>query len=172
MGILKKKKEENKEPQYYMSSTNIRTLNYKVYYMSIVEKIIYFLLAFAVGAACGYLFYGGIGKDEFGDPTQITKILNIVIPSIVGCVTGYLFLPIRVNQIIDKRRRMIKTQFRDMLESLSTSLNSGKNVTDAFLAVQQDLSMQYDEDAFIQNELRVIISGIRMTITSARLTYF
>ena len=161
MGILKKKKEENKEPQYYMSSTNIRTLNYKVYYMSIVEKIIYFLLAFAVGAACGYLFYGGIGKDEFGDPTQITKILNIVIPSIVGCVTGYLFLPIRVNQIIDKRRRMIKTQFRDMLESLSTSLNSGKNVTDAFLAVQQDLSMQYDEDAFIQNELRVIISGIR-----------
>ena len=98
MGILKKKKEENKEPQYYMSSTNIRTLNYKVYYMSIVEKIIYFLLAFAVGAACGYLFYGGIGKDEFGDPTQITKILNIVIPSIVGCVTGYLFLPIRVNQ--------------------------------------------------------------------------
>ena len=151
MGILKKKKEENKEPQYYMSSTNIRTLNYKVYYMSIVEKIIYFLLAFAVGAACGYLFYGGIGKDEFGDPTQITKILNIVIPSIVGCVTGYLFLPIRVNQIIDKRRRMIKTQFRDMLESLSTSLNSGKNVTDAFLAVQQDLSMQYDEDAFIQN---------------------
>ena len=115
-----------------MSSTNIRTLNYKVYYMSIVEKIIYFLLAFAVGAACGYLFYGGIGKDEFGDPTQITKILNIVIPSIVGCVTGYLFLPIRVNQIIDKRRRMIKTQFRDMLESLSTSLNSGKNVTDAF----------------------------------------
>ena len=66
-----------------------------------------------------------------------------------------------VNQIIDKRRRMIKTQFRDMLESLSTSLNSGKNVTDAFLAVQQDLSMQYDEDAFIQNELRVIISGIR-----------
>ena len=85
--------------------------------MSIVEKIIYFLLAFAVGAACGYLFYGGIGKDEFGDPTQITKILNIVIPSIVGCVTGYLFLPIRVNQIIDKRRRMIKTQFRDMLES-------------------------------------------------------
>ena len=161
MGILKKKKEENKEPQYYMSSTNIRTLNYKVYYMSSVEKIIYFLLAFAVGAACGYLFYGGIGKDEFGDPTQITKILNIVIPSIVGCVTGYLFLPIRVNQIIDKRRRMIKTQFRDMLESLSTSLNSGKNVTDAFLAVQQDLSMQYDEDAFIQNELRVIISGIR-----------
>ena len=161
MGILKKKKEENKEPQYYMSSTNIRTLNYKLYDMSIVEKIIYFLLAFAVGAACGYLFYGGIGKDEFGDPTQITKILNIVIPSIVGCVTGYLFLPIRVNQIIDKRRRMIKTQFRDMLESLSTSLNSGKNVTDAFLAVQQDLSMQYDEDAFIQNELRVIISGIR-----------
>ncbi|MEI3213949.1 MAG: hypothetical protein V8S90_06855 [Lachnospiraceae bacterium] len=81
MGILKKKKEENKEPQYYMSSTNIRTLNYKVYYMSIVEKIIYFLLAFAVGAACGYLFYGGIGKDEFGGPypdNENTKYCNSI----------------------------------------------------------------------------------------------
>lgn len=160
MGLFKKKEEE-KEPQFYMSMTNIQTLNYKVYYMSIAEKIFYFLIAFVIGAACGYLFYGGIGKDEFGEPTKLTIILNIAIPTIVGSIAGYMFLPIRVNQIIEKRQRMIKTQFRDMLESLSTSLSAGKNVTDAFLNVQQDLAMQYDEDAFIQNELKVIISGIR-----------
>lgn len=169
--MLFKKEEKEKEPQYYTSMTNIQTLNYKVYYMSLVEKIIYFLLAFAVGAVCGYLFYGGIGKDEFGEPTTLTKVLNIVIPSLVGIVCGSIFLPVREKQIVAKRQRMIKRQFRDMLESLSTSLNSGKNVTDAFLAVQQDLALQYDEDAFIHNEMRVIIAGIRNNLEIEVLLY-
>lgn len=166
-----KKEEQEKEPQYYTSMTNIRTLNYKVYYMSLAEKIGYFLLAFLVGAACGYLFYGGIGKNEFGEATTLTKILNTVISSIVGTVCGCIFLPVREKQIIAKRQRMIKKQFRDMLECLSTSLNSGKNVTDAFIAVQQDLELQYEEDAFIHNEMRVIIAGIRNNLDIEVLLY-
>ncbi|MEG2429434.1 MAG: hypothetical protein RSA99_03545, partial [Oscillospiraceae bacterium] len=63
---FKKKNKEPQEPAYFMSATNIQTINYKVYYMSLKEKILYFLVAFVVGAAVGYLFYGGIGKDEFG----------------------------------------------------------------------------------------------------------
>lgn len=161
---MKKSKKNEREPQYYTSMTNIRTLNYKVYYMSLVEKFLYFMLAFAIGAACGYLFYGGIGKDEFGEATTLTRVLNVLIPSIVGSVCGVIYLPIREKQIIAKRQRQIKRQFRDMLECLSTSLNSGKNVTDAFLAVQQDLMLQYSEDAFIHNEMRVIIAGIRNNI--------
>lgn len=172
MSLFRNKKEEQeKEPQYYTSMTNIQTLNYKVYYMGIVEKILYFLLAFIAGAVCGYLFYGGIGKDEFGEATTVTKILNIVIPSIVGIVCGCIFLPMREKQIIAKRQRMIKRQFRDMLECLSTSLSSGKNVTDAFLAVQQDLALQYDEDAFIHNEMKVIIAGIRNNLEIEVLLY-
>ena len=163
MSLFQKKKKEEKElePQYYVSMTNIKTLNYKVYYMSKFEKVAYFLIAFLVGATCGYLFYGGIGKDEFGEATTLTRILDIVVPIIVGTVFGKVFLPIRVRQILDKRQRMIKRQFRDMLESLSTSLNSGKNVNDAFMSVQQDLALQYNEDAFIHNEMKVIMSGIR-----------
>lgn len=60
MGILKRKEKKELEPQYYTSATNIQTVNYKVYYMSKKEKIFYFLLAFAVGALVGYLFYGGL----------------------------------------------------------------------------------------------------------------
>jgi len=61
MGLFKKNtKVEEPEPQYYMSATNMQMLNYKVYYMSKLEKILYFLLAFIVGAAVGYLFYGGV----------------------------------------------------------------------------------------------------------------
>ena len=48
MGLFKKKEKEPMEPQWYMSATNIPTYNYKVYYMSAKEKILYFILAFVV----------------------------------------------------------------------------------------------------------------------------
>ncbi len=160
MGLFTKKEKAELEPQYYLSATNIPTYNYKVYYMKPVEKILYFLLAFVVGAVVGYLFYGGIGKDEFGQPTLLTYILDIGISCGIGLTAGILFLPIRTQQIIDKKRRVLKSQFRDMLESLTTSLGAGKNVTDSFKAIYDDLKIQYEEDAYILKELEIIISGM------------
>ena len=163
--MSKEKKEKKvKEPEFFMSATNIPTYNYKVYYMKPVEKILTFLLAFAVGAAVGYLFYGGIGKDEFGQATTLTYILNILIPGIVGIAAGVLFLPIRVNSIITKRRKDLTQQFRNMLEALTTSLGAGKNVNDAFVAVYDDLKIQYDEEAYILKELEIILAGINNNI--------
>ncbi len=159
MGLFKKEKKEQ-EPQYYLSATNIPTYNYKVYYMKPIEKVLYFLLGFAVGAAVGYLFYGGIGKNEFGEPTTLTYVLNILISGSVGIAAGVMFLPIRTEQIIAKKQRALKLQFRDMLESLTTSLGAGKNVTDSFKNIYDDLKVQYEENAFILKELEVIISGM------------
>lgn len=163
MNLFKKEKKEL-EPQYYMSATNIPTYNYNVYHMSKKEKILYFLLAFAAGAAVGYLFYGGIGKDEFGRPTTITYVLNILIPGIVGTIAGILFIPIRTQQIIQSKKTKLNTQFRDMLETLSTNLGAGKNVTDSFKSVYDDMKIQYEEDAFILKELEVILSGMNNNI--------
>lgn len=158
------KKKQDLEPQYYMSATNIPTYNYKVYYMSKIEKILYFLLAFVVGAAVGYLFYGGIGKTQDGDPTKITYILNVSISTIVGLVAGKAFLPIRVEQIIKSKKKKLNTQFRDMLEAFNTSLGAGKNVVDSFHSVYEDLKVQYEEDAYILKELEVILSGMANNI--------
>jgi tight adherence protein B len=157
--VMKKKKKEL-EPQFYMSATNMPAYNYKVYYMKFLEKILYFILAFVVGAAVGYLFYGGIGKDDYGDPTTLTWVLNITIPAITGTVCGIVFIPMRTKQIIDKQRKKLNLQFRDMLESLTTSLGAGKNVVDSFRGVYEDLKMQYEEDAYILKELQIIISGM------------
>lgn len=163
MALFKKEKKEL-EPQYYLSATNIPTYNYKVYYMKPVEKLLYFLVAFAVGAVVGYLFYGGIGKDEFGEPTTLTYILNVLISTSVGVIAGVMFLPIRTQQIIAKKQGVLKSQFRDMLESLTTSLGAGKNVTDSFKTIYDDLKVQYEEDAYILKELEVIISGMANNI--------
>lgn len=156
-----KKQKKEKEPQFFVSSTNIQTRNYKVYYLSKKEKVFYFLLAFMVGALVAYLFYGGIGKDEFGNPTNLTGILNVIIPTALGTIAGIAFLPMREKQIVEKNKRDLKLQFRDMLECLATSLGAGKNVMDSFLTVQTDLAIQYEEQAFILQELKVIISGVQ-----------
>lgn len=158
---MKRKQGKEKEPQFYTSASNIPVRNYRVYYMSMKEKIVYFAVAFVIGAFVGYLFYGGIGKDEFGNPTAITKILNILSPCVTGVIAGTLFLPIRVKQIIQKQKSELRTQFKDMLECLTTSLGAGKNVIDSFLSVQGDLAIQYEEQAFILQELKVIISGVQ-----------
>lgn len=159
-----KKKEKELEPEYLVSKDGIPTINYNVYYMKPLEKALTFILAFVVGAAVGYLFYGGIAKDEFGQPTTTTYILNITIPSIVGLVAGKLFVPIRIKGIIDKRRKTVNRQFRDMLDALTTAIGAGKNVNDSFISVYNDMKVQYDSDAYIIKELAVILSAINNNI--------
>lgn len=167
----KEKKKKPVEPQYYVSATNIPTYNYKVYHMKAMEKFLYFLLAFVAGAAVGYLFYGGIGKDEFGNPTTLTWFLDITISCTIGLIVGFVFVPIRTKQIVDKQIRVLKNQFRDMLEALTTNLGAGKNVVDSFHSVYEDMKIQYDEGAYILKELEVIISGMANNIDIEDLLY-
>ena len=162
----KQKKEEKVQlPEFGISAvTNIPTMNYAVYNLKTWEKIVYFLLAFVVGALVGYLFYGGLAKDEYGQSTTMTYVLNVVICGGVGFAAGKFFLPIRQKQIIDKRRTVLRGQFRDMLEGLVTSLGAGSNVPDAFAAVYDDLKIQYDSEAYIIKEVEIILAGIRHNV--------
>lgn len=148
------------EPQYYVSATNVPTYNYRVYYMKPMEKVLYFIIAFIVGAAVGYLFYGGLAKDEFGSPTVMTWVLNILISSVVGVVAGILYLPMRTEQILKKRQNNLKLQFREMLDALSTSLGSGKNIMDSFKSAYDDLSIIYSQETDIIKELLIILDGM------------
>ena len=141
----KKKEKKEKEPQYYYSATNMRTVNYKVYYMSTLEKVGYFILAFVVGAAVG-------------DPTVATYVINVLVMLLGGIAAGIIVIPVRTQMIIDSRKKKLKNQFRDMLEALNTSLGAGKNVPDSFRAVYDDLLVQYEEGAFIIKEMEVILS--------------
>lgn len=159
------KEDINKLPEYGLSDvTNMQTINYTVYHLKTWEKIVYFVIAFAAGAFIGYLFYGNLAKDEYGQATVATHILNIAIPAIVGALAGKLFLPIRQKQIIEKRRKNLRDQFRDMLEGLVTSLGAGNNVPDSFVSVYEDLKIQYAPDSYIVRELEIILEGIRHNV--------
>lgn len=158
---MKKNKNKQDEPLFEVSGTNRKMINYKVYQMSSNERILYFVLAFVIGAVVAYLFYGGIGKDDYGNPTVLTYILDIVIMAIIGFVAAKLFMPIRREQIIDARKKTLRKQFIDLLDSLATSISSGKNVPNAFTAARDDLLVQYQPDAYIVQEVDNIISGIQ-----------
>lgn len=161
---MSKKKKAPGEPLYEVSGTNQKMINYKVYQMTANEKTMYFLLAFVIGAAVAYLFYGGIGKDNFGNPTVLTYVCDVSVMVIVGMIAGRLYLPMRKKQIIAKRRRKLRSQFIDLLDSLSTSISAGKNVTNAFSSAREDLLVQYNPGDYIVQEVDNIISGIQNNI--------
>lgn len=164
-----KKVKKAKEPKYYKSATGMQMLNYKVYYMSVPERLLYLLLAFAAGTFVGYLFYGGIGVDEFGEPTKLTYICNTVVMSLAGLLVAKVFLPIRTEQLRAARQNKLKSQFRDMLEAVTTSLGAGKNVQESFSAAYDDLKNQYEQGAYILNELAAINTGLVNGINVERL---
>lgn len=164
-----KKEKKEEEPQYYLSETNMPVLNYKVYYMTKIEKIITILMAFIVGAAVGYLFYGGIGKDADGNPTKTTYILNIMIPGIIGIIAAKIYLPMAIKGKLEKRYIELRLQFRELLDTLNTSIGSGKNINDAFKGAYDDLRNIYPDDSYIVKELLVINSGLDNNIPIERL---
>lgn len=161
---MSKKKNTQTEPLYEVSGTNRKMINYKVYRMTANEKALYSALAFVIGAAVAYLFYGGIGKDAYGNATVLTYICDIAVMAVVGLLAVWLYLPMRKAQIIEKRRRKLRVQFIDLLDSLSASISAGKNVPNAFAAAREDLLVQYQPEDYIVQEVDNILSGIQNNI--------
>ena len=81
-----------KEPRFIPSPMNNQMINYKVYYMSRLEKLIYTLLVFAAGGFVGWVFYGGLFKAD-GEATLMTYISDAVVICLVGGIAIKVFLP-------------------------------------------------------------------------------
>lgn len=157
---MKKKKQKEVKPEYVRALDNSAAYNYDVYNIKAGEKVVLFIVALAIGSALGYLFYGGLAKDEFGEPTTTTYILNILFCGVSTIITFCILLPYRRNSVIEKRRKELRRQFRELLDTLTTSIGSGKNVTDSFMSASKDLSLVYSEDDYIMLELKIIRNGI------------
>ena len=152
---MSRKKE--REPQWYMSSTKIPVLNYNEYYMKKMEWVLYAIAFFVLGAIIGYIFYGGIGINIHGEPTRITYIINTSVMVVFGGISFKILTPMRRKQLKTNRKRKIRKQFVDMLESLSISIAAGQNVPNAMQTVKDDLLIQYTEKDYIVQEVSVFL---------------
>lgn len=123
-------------------------VDYKVYHMTKQDTI--------VGALVGALVFA----------VAIAVFFNMLLLTIlaipVGVVAGVL---IYKNMLLEKRSKKLIMQFRDMLESVSSSLGSGRNVSDAFGGAYQEMYAQYGENASIVHELAIIQRGISNNIS-------
>ena len=154
---------KNNGPQYYVSKTNTQVLNYDVYVMKKTEKFLYMLLLFIAGGAVGLIFYGGLFKED-GQATLMTTISNFVVFAIVGLLAIKYFLPTINESLKNKRTEKLKKQFCDFAAALTNALASGMNMTDSLNAVYLDLQSQYSDEAYIVEEVREIINGVKNNI--------
>ena len=160
--MAKKKTEE--VPQYVASPLNNDMVNYQQYYMSAKEKILYFLLVFAIGGLVGLVFYGGLFKSD-GERTLATLISNVVVFCLVGGIAAKVFVPAIRASLKEKRDKALRKQFMNMLESLVASLSAGNTMADAMRNARNDLLNQYTEKDYIIIELTEILNGVNNGLT-------
>lgn len=153
------KKDTELEPEFLPSPLNNPMINYKVYYMSMGEKIGAFMLTMFLGGFVGLVFYGGLFKDG-NDATMATTISNTVVFLLIGGLATKVFMPAVRTKLLMKRKKALRKQFMDLLEILSASLSSGNTVNDAFISAKTDLRNQYSEKEYIIVELNEIVSGL------------
>jgi len=121
-------------------------VDYRVYYMTWLEKLKWFVVGGVVSAVVMYIFY---------ERWYLSLIL--------GIAGGIIFVPMRRNQLQEKRRQQLTLQFKELMESVKSSLGSG-TVDQAFLKAKNDLEIQFPEDAYIMQEMTLIMRGTMLKV--------
>ena len=121
--------------------------DYNIYEPSKRERVLWFVIGMIASGLVLYIFYE-----------------NIILSLVAGAICGILFIPLRRKQVCEKRRERLLTQFRGLMDALSTSIGAGKNMYEAFSAASDDLALQFDEDADIVNEVKIIQTGLQYNL--------
>ena len=101
--------------------------DYGVYEMPIAEKLAAAAFAMAAVFAAAFVFYRSVPLSAILAPL------------------GLLYVPRRRASQAAKRRESLKRQFRDMLYSLSSSLQAGKTMEYALRDAREDLEVLYPD---------------------------
>lgn len=135
------KSKARRRPEY----TETGGLDYSVYYMRHGEWLLYFLLAAAGLFALGYIFYR-----------------DLIISGALA-LFAFRFPSLQKKALIEKRRKKLTLQFKDMLYSLSSAIGSGSSPERAMNIVLTDMRRQYvNPDTYIIRELELIVSKLGM----------
>ncbi len=134
---------KKKEP--YIPKTGVLedAVDYNTYRLHPVELVLSVIVGAAAGFAVGWVFYE-----------------SIILSAILAVIAGVLAPPMWRKRQIRKRKDKLLLQFREMLESLYTSLGAGSNVFEAFQSAESDMSTRFGDKAMIVEELKLLNNGI------------
>lgn len=122
-------------------------LDYAVYHMNWKEILVGALAGGAAGGVVIMIFFN----------IPVFALVSVPVCGVAGVL-------IYKHILLNKRKNRLVIQFRDMLESVSSSLGSGRNVSDAFMGAHDDMEAQFGENAEIVTELSLIRHGIASNI--------
>lgn len=136
--------------KFNLQNTSSDFIDYGTYKMKPLEYCIALLIAAVILLLLGYIFYRSI-------------ILALILTPI-----SFFYPLIRTKQIIKKRKRELKLQFKDALQSLSSSLHAGKSFESAMRSAIADLLIQYETDSYIIREFEIIVRRLESNETIER----
>lgn len=115
-------------------------IDYNVYEMGVKEKMAYTFIAAVVIFIVGFIFYR-----------------NVLLACLL-CPVALKYPKIKNKEIIQKRKKALNHQFKDLLYALASSISAGKSVERAFADALNDLLMIYPEpNTHIIIETQIII---------------
>lgn len=134
-----------------MKKRSKQTKDYRTYFFTWRDWVEYMLRITIKGVVICYLFYDS-GKAFF-----------LLAPFAV-----FDYRMLRVKKLEEQKRNLTQ-QFKSMIESLINSLGAGYSLEGAFEAAKRDLTLVYDRDAIIFDELDRILAGLRMNVPLEKL---
>ncbi len=123
--------------------------DYDFYRMDIKEKAIVCIISFAGGCAAFSIFFG-----------------VSLIAAAFGVLAMIFMLPSGNKYFLKKRNKRLLIQFRDFLESVSSSLSSGQNISGAIKSAGSDMAQQYGENSMMAREIEIMVKGIANNYTA------
>lgn len=136
--MLKVNQIASKNGPFYVDS-------YDNYTYALFEWIFYAAIGVFIMAFVGWIFYHN-------------TIITIICSSL-----GLLYPRIKKRKLIEKRRNILRLQFKDLLYYLGASLTAGKSVEQAFFQVYETLQNLYpDKKSDIVIETYLILKRLQM----------
>lgn len=119
--------------------------DYSKYELSKREKIKYGFVGYITVASLIQLFYGRI-------------ILSVLLGGL-----GIFYIPYKRKVFIKEGKKKLRAEFKEGLYALSSSINVGKSIEQAFIEAVHDLKVIYlEEDTYIVKEFETIVRKISM----------
>lgn len=102
-----------------------------------------------------FLFLCGLGLMAVAYLFYHSMILSLLF----SCLAYPGLIPYR-SYLAEKRRKELKEQFRDVLYSISSSVSTGRQMTEALYEAEQSMRLIYKEDSLIVLELANMVKRL------------
>lgn len=144
-----KKQKKKKQKEEYVELRGLLGVgkDYHVYHMKFPDYLISWMLGLGVGFVVLLAFF------------------NTLFVALIGGIVCALIVPKYYCEYRRKKQsNELRTQFKDLLESLTSSYSAGQNTVEAFNDAASDMSSIYGDGADIVQEVQIICTGLKNNI--------